>query len=61
MIKEISEEEYDELFRRVGVAMQRFHNLRYGQAVFNEAHSMWPDFAMSYAALMMIVFTMMIK
>ena len=45
MIKKVSEDEYNELFRRVGVALQRFPNLRYGQIVFNEAHSMWPDFA----------------
>ena len=39
----VSEEEFNELHKRIGIAMSRFPNLRYGQAVFNEAHGMWKE------------------
>ena len=42
MIK-VQEWELDEFYKRVAVAMNRFPELRHGQAIFNEALSMWSD------------------
>ena len=42
MIK-VQEWELEELHKRVSIAMDTFKDLRYGQAIFNEAMSMWPD------------------
>lgn len=38
----VQEWELNEFYKRVSVAMSRFPELRYGQAIFNEADSMWP-------------------
>lgn len=40
----VQEWELKELYKRASIAMSRFPNLRYGQAIFNEAYSLWPDF-----------------
>lgn len=40
----VQEWELNELYKRASIAMSRFPNLRYGQAIFNEAYSLWPDF-----------------
>ena len=42
-MKKVKEWELEELYKRVAVAMSQFPELRHGQAVFNEAMSMWPD------------------
>ena len=39
----VKEEELNTLYKRVSIAMSRFPNLRYGQAMFNEAHDLWPE------------------
>ena len=41
----VTEEELDELYKRAHIACKHFPNLRYGQAIFNEAYAMWPEFA----------------
>lgn len=38
----VTEDELIELDKRVKIAMMRFPKLRYGQALFNEACSMFP-------------------
>lgn len=40
----VTEEELNELYKRAHIACKHFPNLRYGQAIFNEAHAMWPEF-----------------
>lgn len=42
MIK-VSEQDMNEFHKRVRIAMERFPQLRYGQAIFNEACGLWPD------------------
>lgn len=42
MIK-VPEQELNELYKRVDIAMKCFPNLRYGQVVFNEACNLWPE------------------
>ena len=39
----VTEDELIELDRRVKIAMMRFPELRHGQALFNEACSMFPE------------------
>lgn len=39
----VEEDKLNELYKRVSIAMSRFPSLRYGQAMFNEAHDLWPD------------------
>lgn len=39
----MTEEELNELHRRVSIAMKHFPSLRYGQAMFNEALSLFPE------------------
>lgn len=39
----VAEDELVELNKRVEVAVTYFPELRYGQAVFNEAYSMFPE------------------
>lgn len=38
----VREEELNELYKRVQIAMERFPELRYGQAVYNEAFNLFP-------------------
>lgn len=40
----VQEWELEELYKRVSIAMSHFPELRYGQVIFNEAYSLWPDF-----------------
>jgi hypothetical protein len=40
----VTEEQLNELYKRVDVACKHFPQLRYGQAMFNEAYSMWHEF-----------------
>lgn len=40
---EVTEEQLNQLYRNVNIAMKNFPQLRYGQAMFNEAHSLWPE------------------
>lgn len=40
----VSEDRLNELYKRVSIACKNFPQLRYGQAMFNEAYSMWPEF-----------------
>jgi hypothetical protein len=42
-MKKVQEWELNEFYKRVSIAMSRFPDLRHGQAIFNEAVSMWPD------------------
>ena len=42
-MKKVQEWELNELYKRVSIAMSRFPSLRHGQAIFNEACSLWPD------------------
>ncbi len=39
----VQEWELSEFYKRVSVAMSHFPELRHGQAIFNEARSMWPE------------------
>ena len=39
----MTEDELNELYRRVRAAMKHFPSLRYGQAMFNEALSLFPE------------------
>ena len=40
----VTEEQLSELYKRVDIACKCFPTLRYGQAMFNEAMNMWPEF-----------------
>ena len=39
----MTEDELNELYKRVYAAMRYFPSLRYGQAVFNEAANLFPE------------------
>ena len=39
----MTEDELNELYKRVYAAMKHFPSLRYGQAMFNEAANLFPE------------------